>query len=343
MSVSYIKKVLEQLCNANGVGGHQNVSDVAKALLSTYTETVEIDNVGNLTATIASQTPNAPTVLLEAHMDEVGFIVTSVDDKGFLQVAPCGGIDRRCVAATPVTVWGLQPLCGVFCSTPPHLNKDKDTKAIDADALRIDVGLSAEQVREVVPVGTRVSYRNNFSAMQGDVVTSKALDNRAGMAAVLYALSLLKDKRLPFSVKVLFANGEELGCRGAVSGAFSVDAAVALVTDVSFAHTPDAKKEECGEMGKGMMLGVAPALSSTLTDSVKRIAKTRSIPYQLEVLGGKTGTDADVISISKCGIPTVLLSIPLRYMHTPVETVDCSDIAAVGACMAAFIEEGNLQ
>ncbi len=343
VSTAYIKKTAELLCNAHGVGGLQGVCDTAKTLLSAYTEDIVTDAVGNLVATLQSTTSHAPTVLLEAHMDEIGFIVTAIDDKGFLQVAPCGGIDRRCVAAAPVTVWGIEPLCGVFCSVPPHLSKDKEQKAIAEDALRIDIGLSSEEAKKYVPLGTRVSYRNNFTAMEGNLITSKALDNRAGMTAVLYALSLLKGKALPYTLKILFACGEELGCRGAVTGAFSADADAALITDVSFAHTHDSKKENCGEIGKGAMLGIAPTLSYTLTENMQRIADKRGILYQLEAVGGKTGTDADVIGISRSGIPTVLLSVPLRYMHTPVETVDSRDIAAVGACMAAFIEEGGLQ
>jgi len=340
MSLEYVINCAEQLCNADGVGGEKNICDVARSLLAVYTEDIVTDTVGNIIATLPAKQTNAPCVLLEAHMDEIGFVVTAVLENGFLHVAPCGGIDRRCVAATPVTVWGVKPLNGVFCSTPPHLNKEKEGKAIPEDALFVDIGMTAEQARECVPLGTRVSYAPNFTRLQNERVTSKALDNRAGMTAVLYALSLLKGKELPFTVKVLFAGGEELGCRGAVTGAFSVDAVAALVTDVSFAHTPDTAKENCGEMGKGVMIGVAPTLSLTLSEKIQKIAEKRHISYQLEVSGGKTGTDADVIGIARSGIPTVLLSVPLRYMHTPVEMADCNDIAAVGACMAAFIEEG---
>lgn len=163
------------------------------------------------------------------------------------------------------------------------------------------------------------------------------------MAAVLYALRLLKNKSLPYTVKVLFACGEELGCRDAAPGAFNVSADATLVTDVSFAYTPDAKREECGEAGKGAMLGIAPTLSHTLTVIMQKIIEKRGIAYQTEVVGGKTGTDADAIGIVCSGVPAVLLSIPLKYMHTPVETVDVRDICAVGECMAAFIEEGALQ
>lgn len=342
MPHQYVLKCLEQLCCAAGVGGQQQIVETAHALLSEYTKSITCDAVGNLIATIPAEHKDAPTVLLEAHMDEIGFLVTGVDEKGFLQASPCGGVDCRCLAAAPVTVWADVPLTGVFCSTPPHLQKEKSDKAMAADALRIDVGLSAEAAKTRVKPGTKVSFLNNFTQINTQRVTSKALDNRAGMVAVLCALYLLKDKALPYTVKVLFAGGEELGCRGATPGAFAVAADAAIVTDVSFAHTPDAKQENCGEMGKGAMLGIAPTLSHALTAKMEQIAQKRKINYQPEAVGGKTGTDADAIGIVRSGMPTVLLSIPLRYMHTPVEVIDIRDVCAVGECMAAFIEEGAL-
>ncbi len=345
MSDAYILKVLEQLCNAAGVGGQQQIVNTARELLSEYTNDISLDAVGSLIATLSCDITNAPTILLEAHMDEIGFIVTAIDEKGFLKVQPCGGVDCRCLAATPVTVWTNTdtPLNGVFCSTPPHLQSEKKDTVLTNDALYIDIGLPYDEVITRVKPGTKVSFSNNFACMQEGRVTSKALDNRAGMAAVLYALQLLKNISLPCTVKVLFACGEELGCRGATPGAFSTQANVAIITDVSFAYTPDAKREECGEMGKGVMLGISPTLSYELTKKMQSIMEKHDINFQTEVVGGKTGTDADAIGIVREGIPSVLLSIPLKYMHTPVETVDICDIAAVGKSMAAFIEEGVLQ
>lgn len=341
--MEYIKKCAKTLCNAAGVGGETAVCEAVKSLLSTYTQDIHVDAMGNIIATIPAADPTAPVVLLEAHMDEIGFVVTGITDNGFLRVALCGGIDKRCLAATPVTVFGTKVLNGVFCSTPPHLAKDKENTTPDDTALYVDIGLPADEVKACVPLGSRVSFAANFAEMTDNCITSKALDNRAGMTAVLYALSLLKGKPLPYTVKVLFAVQEELGCRGAQTGSYSAKADIAIVTDVSFAHTPDSKKENCGELGKGAMLGVGPTLSYALYTQMQSIAEQMHIPYQLEVTGGKTGTDADSITITRNGVPTLLLSIPLRYMHTPVETADCGDIAAVGACMAAFIEKGAVQ
>ncbi len=339
--MEYIKSCAKALCDAVGVGGERQVCEQAQLLLKPYTKDISVDAMGNIIATIPSGVADAPVVLLEAHMDEIGFVVTTVTEDGFLQVACCGGVDKRCLTAAPVTVWTECPLNGVFCSTPPHLNKEKENNKVpDEQDLYIDLGLPADEVKRLVKPGTRVSFAANFAEMTGECITSKALDNRAGMTAILYALSLLKNNPSPYNITVLFSVQEELGCRGAQTGSFAVDADFAIVTDVSFAHTPDSKKELCGELGEGAMIGVAPTLSQELSARIQQIAAQSSIPYQIEVMGGKTGTDADVISVSRHGIPTALLSIPLRYMHTPVETVSCKDIAAVGTCMAAYLRKG---
>lgn len=336
----YVVETLRELCMCAGVGGQRGIADAAYALLKKYTDCVQTDAVGNIIATIQSTVKDAPTVLLEAHMDEIGFIVTAVNEQGFLKVSACGGVDYRCLAATRVTVWGNAVLEGVFCSMPPHLQDEKSTKSLSEDALYTDVGLSVEEAKKQVPIGSFISFQKHFERMHDTCICANALDNRAGMTAVLYALSLLDATHLPFTVKVLFATGEELGCRGAGVGAFCADASAAIVTDVSFALTPDAPKHACGKMGEGAMLGIAPTLTHTLTMQLKTVMENQNIPFQTEVCGGKSGTDADVIGTVRTGIPTALLSIPLKYMHTPVEMVNIRDICAVGEAMAALISEG---
>ncbi len=342
MSEKYVLSTLEKLCCAAGVGGQTAIQDIAQELLGQYTDDITVDAAGNITATLHSADENASAVLLEAHMDEIGFVVTQICDNGFLKVSACGGVDYRCLAATAVTVYGKESLTGVFCSIPPHLiGEKKDKNIVDKEALYVDVGLSYDEVKGKIAVGDRVAFRANFAALDEHHVTSKALDNRAGMAAVLYALSLLKDKALPCTIKVLFATGEELGCRGAVTGAFAADVQTALVTDVSFAYQKGCENEMCGEMGKGAMIGISPVLSPRVTEVVFSAAEQNKISYQREVTGQNTGTDADVISKSRTGIPTALLSIPLRYMHTPIELMDIRDVMSVGSIMAAYIEKGG--
>ena len=204
----------------------------------------------------------------------------------------------------------------------------------------IDVGLDARKAKKHIPLGTRVTFRPHFEPLLGDRVCAKALDDRAGVAAILHALRLLDGVALFCDVAVVFAAQEELGCRGSAVAAFAVNPTCAIATDVSFALTPDAPAAKCGELGKGPMLGWSPTLDVALTRQLETLAEQAGIPLQHEVMGGDTGTDADSISDARTGVPTALLSIPLRYMHTPAEVVDLKDVRAVGALMAAFVQKG---
>lgn len=334
-----IKKDLQMLCTAEGVGGQTAITDAVVQLLKPLVDEVEVDAMGNVLGLRRAETPDAPTLMLEAHLDEIGFLVTHIDDNGFVYTAAAGGIDKRAITAQPVVVFGDKPYYGVFCSTPPHLSgKDGELPAIDKCG--IDVGLSGEEAKKCIPIGSRVSYAPRYEELNEYVVSAKALDDRAGIAAILHCLRTLKEVSA-FNVAVAFCVQEELGCRGVTPAVCKLQPDCAIVTDVSFALTPDADPRQCGKLGKGVMLGISPILSTPMTDRLMVLAKEKDIPYQYEVMGGSTGTDADRVTVSLMGVPTALLSIPQRYMHTPVETVDVRDIATVGNLMAAYITEGG--
>lgn len=337
-----IKTILRDLCMAYSVGGVGDASSIIEHYLSAYTTDIHRDHMGNIWGVLDSEAANTPTILLEAHFDEIGFTVTHIDDNGFLRVAPCGGIDNRALSAAPVTILSNPPINGVFCSIPPHLNAGKDTTLTELTDRGIDVDMNAKQAKSTISIGTRVAFSPHFEDLLGERVCAKSLDNRAGVAAVLYALSLLANEALPVRVVALFSVQEELGMRGAKAATFGIQPDAAIAVDVSFAYTPDADKRCCGTMGKGAMLGISPILNETMTKALKTLAEESAIPYQCEVVGGATGTDADAISITAEGVPTALLSIPLRYMHTPSEVVDIQDIQSVGQLMAAFVKAGEV-
>lgn len=331
-----IKKDLQILCSAEGVGGQNAVANAALQLLKPLVDEVEIDVMGNVLGIRHANHEDAPTLMLEAHLDEIGFLVTHIDDNGFVYTAPAGGIDKRAITAQPVIVFGDQPYPGVFCSTPPHLS-GKDGELPEVSKCGIDVGLSGEEAKKHIPLGSRVSYAPHFTELNTNVISSKALDDRAGIAAILHALRHIEDGQHDVNIAVAFCVQEELGCRGVVPAVRRLQPDHAIVTDVSFALTPDADPRKCGKLGKGVMIGISPILSTAMTDRLFDLAKANGIPYQYEVMGGSTGTDADRVSNSLMGVSTSLLSIPQRYMHSPIEVVDVRDIAAVGDLMAAYI------
>ena len=338
-----MEKMLETLCAASGVSGAENnACEAALSLLRKYAPDAKADKFGCVSGYIGDPDNGKPTVMLEAHIDEIGFIVTYIDDNGFLRVGNCGGTDRRLYAAQTVTIHTINgDIKGVICTLPPHVASDS-SKTMQTEEIAIDAGFpSRKEAEKIISAGDRVTIDNTLAKLCGTRVTSKALDNRAGVAAVLYALELIQGKTLPYNIEVLFASQEEVRGRGAIIAAFNSSADIALVTDVSFAYTSDDKKQDCGTMGKGAMIGISPVLDNEVTNELKKLAKDKSIPYQCEVMGHDTGTDADHISISHGGIRTGLISIPIKYMHTPVEVADTEDIKAVGRLMAAFITGGE--
>ncbi len=336
-----LKSTLRALCSASGVNGYREATDVAAQWLSEFTDDVHRDRLGNIWGVLKSDTPDAPTLLLEAHIDEIGFTVTEIDDNGFLHVAPCGGVDNRALSAAPVTVLSDPPCNGVFCATPAHLAKT-DAPLPEIGERGIDVGMSAQEARARIEIGTRVVFAAHFEELLNDCICSKALDNRAGVAAILYALSLLKGRSLPFNVVAAFCVQEELGLRGAKTAAFGIRPDAAIVVDVSFAHTPDADKAACGTLGGGVMLGISPILDMTMTDSLRDLAEKHQLPLQCEVMGDTTGTNADAVSVTADGVSTALLSVPLKYMHTPAEVVSLRDVETVTRLIAAFVAEGEV-
>ena len=337
-----IEEILEKLCAASGVSGAEDEAcRTAVTLLKRYDENAYTDKYGCVHAFIGDKNDGRPVVMLEAHIDEIGFIVTYIDEHGFLKVGKCGGTDDRLYAAQTVTVHGENGnISGVVCTLPPHVSSESG-KTMKVGDICIDTGFgSREEALKHVSQGDRVTIDAPLTKLCGTRFTSKALDNRAGAAAVIYALELLKDKALPVGIEILFASQEETGERGAIIGAFGSDARTAIAVDTSFAFISDEKKHECGEMGKGVMIGISPSLDRKLSGLLKNIAAENGIPFQPEVMEGRTGTDADAISVSKGGIPTGLLSIPIKYMHTPVEVADTEDIKAVSRLIADFITGG---
>lgn len=334
---------LKALCLANGVAGAENgAALLAARLLHEFADDARVDDFGNVMGTILSANPTAKTVLLDAHIDEIGLIVTSIDEKGFLKVDKCGGVDRRHLSAQYVTVHGKREIPGVIGSKPPHLEKKEDAGKIpEFEELFIDIGMNAAQAEEEVSPGDRITLNTGVTELKNGRVSGKALDNRAGVAAVLEALRLVKGKKLPFHIAVQFTGREETGGQGAQIAAFTHRPDYAVVVDVSHAEAPGTPPSVLGKLGEGTLIGVSPALDQVLSNRLISIAGESRIPFQYEVMGGTTGTNADDIGVTRNGVRTMLLSIPQRFMHTPSEVTAVSDIEATGRLIAEFIQKGD--
>lgn len=329
-----IKETLFKLSDAVSIGNITKASDIAFCQLSKYAKTSQ--NSVNVVGEIKGESDY--TFMLEAHIDEVGFVVTNVDADGFLTVKNCGGIDLRALPSRTVTVHGKEDITGVFCATPPHLGGPKEYD--DISALKIDT-LLGEKAKEIISVGDFVTFNQKAADLCGSRVTGKSLDNRAGVVCLLELAQRLSGKKLPFNVVFAFTDAEELGHRGAKTTAFDINPNEAIVLDVSFADAPDVSANDCGKLSGGAMIGMSPILDKQISKKLVSIAQKNNMPYQTEVMGGRTGTNSDVISISKSGVKTGLVSIPLRNMHTDVEIVDIKDIQNVCDLLEKYILAGG--
>ena len=330
-----LKELLIKLADADGVTGLDGALDVAEKELSSIGK-VSRDNMGGLAAEIKGKRDY--TILLDAHIDEIGMMVTAIDD-GFIRVAKCGGIDVRTLVSQEVIIHGKENIFGVFCSIPPHL-KNENNSLPDIDEMGIDIGLSKDETEKIISIGDRVSFRQKAVSLINDRITGKSLDNRAGCAAVIEAAKLLcADGEPPCNIIVSLSAQEELGLRGARTATYNYFPNEAIVVDVSFGAFQGIPNQKTGKLSKGPMICISPITDRFMTNNLIDICEKENIPYQREVCGSSTGTNADIISVTKSGVRTALVSVPLLNMHTAAETISMYDVENTAKLIADYVRK----
>ena len=336
--MNQLQEMLFRLCSAPGAAGREDGAAQVAAEMLSFLPNVKIDTLGSVVATFGNP-ESKRHILLDAHLDQIGMLVTSVDENGFLKVARDGGMDRRVLPGSRVVVYGKETLNGIVCCLPPHLTDGGEDHVPDITEMAVDVGLTKEEANELVQPGDVVLLPGEPRRLLGSRVTGAALDDRAGCAALIRCAQLLQETTLSCRVTVLLSTREEVGSQGAETAAFREEPDMAIAVDVSFADQPGVPAHKCGKLSEGPMIGVSPVLDKNITETLKRLAKDNEIPFQLEVMGGTTGTNADEINVTRGGVPCGLVSIPQRNMHTPAEICDLKDIENVARLLAAFIRE----
>ena len=309
-------------------------------LVRPMADEVKTDVMGSVIAYKRCGKPNAPVLMLEAHMDEIGLIVTGYD-KGFLCFSSLD-VDPRMLPGLEVRVCAPTPCYGVIDALPPHaLSAEEMEKAFPADKLRINVGLTEEEAKARIPLGTPVTFDSGCTELGEKALCGKSLDDRACAAILIKTLEAVQQETLDMDLCLLFAVQEEVGGRGATTATFAVKPAYAVAVDVTHAYTPDAKKSETMEFGKGPAIGVGPNINPNMSDALFRLAREKNIPYQTEVIPGNSGTDGWEIQISREGVCTAVLSLPLRYMHTPVEVISVEDADYTVKLLTALVKQAG--
>ena len=332
MELNEINALLEKLSNANGISGAEGaVAKIIRDEIAPYVDEIKTDRMGNL---IAVKKGDDFKIMLAAHMDEIGLMVQYIDEKGFIRFVGVGGWYNPVLVSQRVILHGEKgDIPGVLGMKPPHVMEEADRKKpIELANLFIDVGAhSAEEVEAMgITVGTTVTIDRDYQPLAGTVVTGKALDNRVGCAMLIGALKEMETKHTIYAV---FTVQEEVGLKGAKTAAFSLNPDVAIATDVTIpGDSPGIERRKAPVfMGEGPVVVMVSAsgrghlADPRMVDWLKKTAKKHDIKIQLEV-GDGGNTDASAINFERGGIPSVPVSVPARYIHSPVEVIDLKDL-----------------
>ena len=341
----YLKDLLE---TPSPTGYEVPVANLVRDRLSATADELRTDTMGSVHALLKGK-GNGPSFMLAAHMDEIGLMVTYISDEGFLSVAAIGGVDAAILPGMRVDVHTSEgSLRGVVGRKPIHLIKADDRKTVTPiDQLVIDLGLPAKQVRKLVSVGDPITFGVCFERFGENMAVSRAFDDKAGVwIATKVMEQLAKKGRAEGDFVAVATVQEEIGTRGAITSAYGVNPDVAVAFDVTHATDyPGIEKAKYGKFvcGEGPVIARGPNINPKVFERLVAAAKKEGIPYQIEAEPSITGTDARAIQVARDGVPCGLVSVPLRYMHTPTEVVCLSDLEATVRLLVRFALDLNDQ
>lgn len=325
-----------------GVSGDEDraLPDLVKLFGDRFDET-GITPVASFYGIRKSKKPNAKTILLDAHLDTIGFVVTQICEGGFLKVAGIGRTAEKNLSASEVWIYGKKIIPGVFASKPPHLQEPGESEnKMDLSSLSIDTGLTKETLEEIVRIGTYVGFKAETERLGETAAVSPSFDDRICAAAILRGLELLGDEDIGWNIAVQFSAREEQGYKGAMTTAYRIHPDLAIVMDVGHAYVPGApERRKSVEMGKGCMLSYSPQTNRKWTSLAEETAKEENIPIQLLAEPGRTGTNSNAVQTVRGGVPVCLISVPLKNMHTANEIVDLRDVQAAARLVAAVLRK----
>jgi endoglucanase len=336
-SLEFLRRLLE---TPSPSGFEQPVQHLVREYVSSFADHVTTDVHGNV---IAARDPDAPLrVMLAGHCDQIGFLVQHIDNEGFLYVLPIGGWDPMVLIGQKMTVWtSAEPLFGVVARKPIHLLTDDERKQVPKlKDLWLDIGAkNKEEAAELVRVGDPVTLELGFRQTRSGFACSPGMDDKTGLWVALEALRRTSGRKLSCALFAVSTVQEEIGLRGATTSAYGVNPHVGIAIDVTHATdcpTIDKKQEGDVSLGKGPVIYRGPNMNPVVVQRLLDAAAAAEIPHQIAASGRATGTDANTIQTSRGGVATGLLSIPNRYMHSPVEMIALEDLDRAADLLAGF-------
>lgn len=338
---AHARAFLDRLLTTPGVSGYeQPVQAVVREYVSAFADDVRTDVHGNVIATVNA---GAPTRLMfDGHCDQLGMIVSHIDDAGFVYFQTVGGWDPQQLVGQRVVVWTAEgPLAGVISRKAIHLLSDEEKKAVvQPRDMWIDIGASdREDAGSVVSIGDAVTVSMGIQELRNGLVNAPAMDNRTGVWVVVEAMHRAVERGVGCALSVASTVQEEIGLRGTQTAAFGIDPHVGIAVDVTHAtDCPTIDKRQRGtiDLGKGPVILRGPNINPRVGDRLTALAREHGVPFQVAALGRAAPNDASPLQLTRAGVATGLVQIPNRYMHSAVETVALSDLDAAADLLAAF-------
>ena len=332
---------LKRMISTAGLSGFESpIREILMEAWAPLTDELQVSKIGSLHGLKKGQAESPrKRVLISAHMDAIGMMVTDIKD-GLMHITEIGGLDHRILPGQLVMVHGRENLPGVIVQPPAHLlPKDLNDGPVDLKYLLVDVGLRPAEVAAKVRVGDTVSFAQPPMELTGEALAGHTLDNRVSLAATTLCLEMLQNRVHDWDVWAVASVQEEETLGGALTSPFEIRPDLAIIIDVCFAKGPGASDWQTLPFGEGVGLGYGPNIHPALYGAFEDKAKALEIPYHRDLTPRMSGTDAMAVQIVAEGIPCAIVEIPLRYMHTPVETVSLKDVRRAGRLMAELIAD----
>lgn len=329
--------LLKLLCETDSPSGREDLLyNAVEKSFSIFGE-VKCDNMNNIIVHKAGK--GNGKIMLMAHSDEVFLMVSEILDNGFVRFKG-NGIDAKSLVSQEVTIHGKEKIYGIIGIKPPHLMNDEERKSgVKIEGLLIDTGLSDEKLRSIISIGDYVTLKRKLCELQDNNAACKAVDDRAGIAAMYVCAQELSNVNHDMDVYFACSCQEEVGHRGAKMVSYEINPDIGIAIDVTFDGGRFGDRDRENKLGGGPVICVGPNVHPKLRKKLTELACEYNIPYQVEVEPGNTGTDAWDIQISREGVASLLISIPIKYMHTSVEIVNIDDIKNTGRLLAKLIEK----
>ena len=338
-----LKALITSLCGIYSVSGAEaaGAQDVGRVLGDLFDEQIT-DAVGNHIFIKRCGRKNAPKILVDAHFDEIGMMVTDITEDGFVRFTNVGGVDTRILPGAKLLIYGKKIVEGIVCAMPTRLLDNDPEKLPEIGQLYLDTGIGAHELKKMISIGSSIGFMPTYTNLLGGKIAGKAFDDKACGACAAYGIAAVAAEELAGDVYFLFSAGEETSMLGVRTGGERICPDYAMVIDVTHAATPDTGDLPLASFGSGAVLEYAPVINRAMANMLKKVVVQKEIPFTCAATGGSTGTNANRLWMTGDGVPTVLVSLPIKNMHSSTEVLDLRDAQAVADVVSAFVADKEI-